>query len=249
VLRQEERLQRKPGGLALSTENGTIRVGKDAVIIADTAGRLQLGAGGVSGALEVLGRLEAPAGSIELSGASVAVGADAQLLARGVASIHADKSGHLQGEVRAGGVIDIRGAEVTLAAGSLLDVSGAMGRSEQAEAGNALGQLGYAKRGLASDGGSIRVRGAGLMAGTLAGQAGGAGAQGGTLAIAHATAVTGANLAERVRGYFAWPPVYVAPIKSSALILPRWWTRVCLPWSSARSCTSIWARRPGLPLP
>ncbi|OHV97371.1 hypothetical protein AKG95_09030 [Janthinobacterium lividum] len=202
VLRQEERLQRKPGGLALSTENGTIRVGKDAVIIADTAGRLQLGAGGVSGALEVLGRLEAPAGSIELSGASVAVGADAQLLARGVASIHADKSGHLQGEVRAGGVIDIRGAEVTLAAGSLLDVSGAHGEIEQAEAGNALGQLGYAKRGLASDGGSIRVRGEGLMAGTLAGQAGGAGAQGGTLAIAHATAVTGANLAERVRGYF-----------------------------------------------
>ena len=202
VLRQEERLQRKPGGLALSTEIGAISVGKDAAVIADTGGRLQFGAGGAGGALQVLGRLEAPAGSIELSGASVALGADAQLLARGVASIHADKSGHPQGEVRSGGVIDIRGAEVTLAAGSLLDVSGAHGEIERAEAGKAPGQRTYAKLGLASDGGSIRVHGAGLMAGTLAGQAGGAGAQGGTLAITHASSATGANLAERVRAYF-----------------------------------------------
>ncbi|MGJ7484376.1 filamentous hemagglutinin family protein [Variovorax sp. LT2P21] len=197
VLTLQERLQRDPGGLTLGTEAGAIRVGTGASIVTDTGGTLKLAAGG-AGALTVLGRLEAPAGRIDLSGKTVGLASGAQLLARGVPAIYLDKTGHVQGAVLSGGVVDIVGADVQLAAGSLIDVSGASGEIEQAQAGGAFRQVSYKKRGLASDGGTVNIRGEGLVVATLVGQAGGAGAQGGSLSIQHVPAGPGANLADEL---------------------------------------------------
>ena len=197
VLSPQERLERRPGGLTLGTEAGDIHVGAGASIVTDTGGKLTLAAGG-AGALTVRGRLEAPAGRMDLSGKTVRLEPDAQLLARGLPAIDLDKTGHLQGKVLSGGVVDIRAADVQLAAGSLIDVSGASGEIEQAQAGGAFGRVSYKKLGLASDGGAINIRGEGLVASTLVGKAGGTGAQGGSVLIQQVAAGASTNLADKL---------------------------------------------------
>ncbi|WP_411886861.1 hypothetical protein, partial [Polaromonas sp. YR568] len=187
VLLPQERLKRRPGGITLATSDGAIMVGVGSAIVTDTRGKLTLGAGGANGAVTVSGRLEAAAGGIELSGTSVKLNSGAQLIARGIPAIYRDKSAHLRGEVLAGGVVDIRGSDVQLAAGSLIDVSGASGEIELAEAGGSPGQLRYGKLGIAGDGGAINIKGSSQgtirIAGDLRGKSGGAGASGGSLTI------------------------------------------------------------------
>jgi filamentous hemagglutinin family protein len=197
VLTLQERLKREPGGLTLGTEKNAIRVGAGASIVTDIGGTLTLAAGG-AGALTILGRLEAPAGRIDLKGKTVGLESGAQLLARGVPAAYLDKTGHLQGAVLAGGVVDIVAADVQLDAGSLIDVSGASGEIEQVQAGGAFRPVSYKKLGLASDGGTVNIRGEGLVAATLGGRAGGAGAQGGSVSIQHVPAGPGANLADEL---------------------------------------------------
>ncbi|WP_411886851.1 hypothetical protein, partial [Polaromonas sp. YR568] len=210
VLSPQERLKRKPGGLTLGTEAGDIRVGVGASIVTDTGGKLALAAGG-AGVLTVLGRLEAPAGRIDLSAKTLRLEPGAQLLARGLPAIYLDKTGHLQGKVLSGGVVDIRAAEVQLAAGSLIDVSGASGEIEQAQAGGAFGQISYKKLALASDGGAINIRGEGQIAATLVGKSGGKGAQGGSLSIQQVASGPGANLANKVVEAFCTMIQYCTP--------------------------------------
>ncbi|MNR77986.1 Heme/hemopexin-binding protein precursor [compost metagenome] len=189
VLRPEQRLQRAPGSISLSTVDGNIYVGNGASIVADTRGTIKLNAASLTGDVTMLGRLEAAAGRIEVSGKEVNIGAGAQLLARGVPVIYQDASGLLQGEVLAGGTVDIRGAKVELAAGSLIDVSGASG---------VLDVPGAGKQTVASNGGVISIRGEGYIAGELRAQAGGAGAQGGSLSLQHTPAGAGGNLSDQV---------------------------------------------------
>ena len=187
VLRPEQRLKRDPGGLSLGTTNGAISIGTGAAIVTDTGGHLQMGAGGANGVLTVKGRLEAPAGSIDLNGNKVTLEAGAQLLARGVPVTYVDESGRVQGEVLGGGAVSIRGADIQLAEGSLIDVSGAYGEIQIPVAGSAPGQASYKNLALASDGGSIVIKGSSQgtirVAGDLLGASGGAGASGGSLTI------------------------------------------------------------------
>jgi len=189
VLRPEQRLKQQAGGISLGTADGSIHVGSGASIVTDTRGQIRLAAGGENGVLTMLGHLEAPAGRIELTGKEIQIGAAAQLLARGVPAIYQDASGLWQGEVLAGGTVDILGAKVTLEAGSLIDVSGANGVVDVRGAGT---------QSVASDGGSITIRGEGFVAGDLLANAGGAGAQGGKLSLQHKPAGVGGNLADQV---------------------------------------------------
>ncbi len=202
VLRPEQRLKRNAGGITLGTENGAIHVGTGSAIVMDSRGKLTLNAGGANGALTILGRLDAPAGRIDLRGKTVKLEAGAELLARGVPVTYMNESGHVQGEVLAGGVVDIRGADVQLAAGSLIDVSGAHGEIEQVDAGGSLGQIHYEKIGVASDGGAINIRGEGQISATMVGKSGGQGAQGGSLSIQHVASGAGANLADELLQIF-----------------------------------------------
>jgi len=186
VLRPEERAARKPTVLSLGTTNGPISIGAGAVVRTDIGGNLSLGAGGELGTINVAGRLDAPAGSISLSGGKVTLQAGGELLARGVPLTYLDNRGRQVGEVRDGGSVDIQAGEVQLEKGALIDVSGATGEIDGvADTGRTGTQLPKAtpKIRLDSDGGLIQVKGQGLIESTLVGNAGGPGGIGGRIRI------------------------------------------------------------------
>ncbi len=187
VLQPEQRLARKPTSLYLGSADGSIDIGKGAVVRTDMGGQLNFGAG-TDSALTVRGTLEAAAGRIELRGNKLNITSDAQLLARGVPVIYRNSRGLREGEVLAGGVVDIAGGSMTdLEAGALIDVSGSAGTIDVVNARNALGGVPYQALDLAGDGGAISIKGGtqGSMriAAELRGDAGGVGARGASLVI------------------------------------------------------------------
>ncbi|PIF77651.1 filamentous hemagglutinin family protein [Variovorax sp. 54] len=180
VLRPEERAARRPASLSLGTLGGLIHVERGAVVRTDTGGTLSLNSDGEAGKVLVSGRLDAPAGRIELAAADVVLERGGELLARGVPLIHRDAKGRRTGEVRDGGTVDVRGVNLSLERGSLIDVSGATGDIDGVPA-SPWGPKTAQAVTLDSNGGLIRISGKGLVEGTLTGKAGGPGAIGGRI--------------------------------------------------------------------
>ena len=182
VLPLEQRVTRKPTELILSTFGADITVGTGTHVRTDLGGRIELNAGGQSGTgnLTIRGTIEAPAGVITLTAAEqLHLTNGASLLARGVPVIYTGAGGYRIGEVRAGGTIALDSVGLMLDAGSLIDVSGASGEIDVPRGGLS-GREATTIR-LASDGGSISIKGFGTVAGTLSAHAGGPGAAGGSV--------------------------------------------------------------------
>lgn len=149
----------------------------------------------------IAGRIDAPAGSIDLrlndklslnsyiANQSIWLSDTAELSARGVAVVQLNALGQREGEVYSGGTISInaqrsdigyRGYVVT-ERGSHLDVSGAATELDLPN-----GNLGFVTRTVAGDAGTITIRAAEgmLLNGALHASSGGAGAAGGQLSLA-----------------------------------------------------------------
>ncbi|MBI5462534.1 MAG: filamentous hemagglutinin family protein [Gammaproteobacteria bacterium] len=143
----------------------------------------------------IAGRIDAPAGSIELSlnntlplngyiaNQTIWLDESAELNARGVAQVQPNALGQREGDVYAGGDIRIdaqRGYVVT-EAGSSLDVSGTAAELDLPN-----GNQGFVTRTVAGDAGNITVSAAEglLLDGELHAHAGGVGAAGGQLSLA-----------------------------------------------------------------
>ncbi|MGJ7543787.1 filamentous haemagglutinin family protein [Variovorax sp. LT1R16] len=179
ILRPEQRLVRKATSLHLGSSGSSIDIGKGAVVRTDTGGQLHFAAGKDS-ALTVHGTLEAAAGRIELEANVLNIASDAQLLARGVPVIHLNSSRRRVGSVLDGGTVSLRGRNIWLESGALIDVSGATGEIDGTPYGMFDRKDPQAIT-LDSNGGLIRISGKGLIEGTLVGAAGGPGASGGKI--------------------------------------------------------------------
>ncbi|KZD24080.1 filamentous haemagglutinin family protein [Tardiphaga robiniae] len=184
------RITHKPTELSLTGANVTI--GASAVVQTDVGGSINLTAiantGGsdpnTSGNLAVNGTLEAPAGAITLSAdGELKLAATGRILARGLAVVDTDIRGLRSGSVLAGGSVSFRkAATIKLETGSIVDVSGASGTFDINR-----GRNGAEVYTLASNGGSISLNFSGeardIVDATFLAHAGGAGANGGNLAI------------------------------------------------------------------
>lgn len=127
--------------------------------------------------VDIDGLLRAQGGAITASSdVALRLGEAAVLDVSGVARTYLDSRGLTQGEVLAGGTVDIEAANVTTTAGSLMDVSGAA--PVRLDVLNEHGSLG---RTAGSDAGTLRVfaNGAIQLDGTLAAHAGDGGRRGG----------------------------------------------------------------------
>ena len=177
----------RPGTSLVLTTAGDFVLGANTVIASGIGGSVSLAAG-ASNKLTIAGTIGAPAGSITLTGNNITLASTAQLLARGVARIVADGRGLRSGDVLDGGSVIINPTrESNLAAGALIDVSGTSGTIDIVDK---TGGLGSKTRPLTltSDGGTISISGSGgLVASTLVGNAGGAGAAGGSLLLSAAS--------------------------------------------------------------
>ncbi|UPJ52707.1 filamentous hemagglutinin family protein [Bradyrhizobium sp. 200] len=185
VLPLPQRVNLKPTSLSLAGNN--ISIGAGAIVQTDIGGRITLAAStNVGGATEISGRLQALAGTINVSAGTVAVTATGALVANGVPVIQTGAFGLREGVVLGGGSVTLTSTTLALQAGSLIDVSGASGEIDLPLSG-ALGSHSTATVALASNGGSISVSGQGLMEGTWRGHAGGSGARGGALTLSSGT--------------------------------------------------------------
>lgn len=183
VLPLSQRADLAPTSLSLTGRNVTIGAG--ATVATDVGGSITLAvptsiAGGV---IKIDGRLEALAGKINVlaGSAMVTVAATAALVARGVPRIETDGRGRRDGVVLGGGSVTFDTGSIVMESGSLIDVSGASGEID-VPAGGVLGSHGNVPVTLASNGGSISVKGQGSIDGTWRGQGGG-GARGGALTL------------------------------------------------------------------
>ena len=189
VLPLSQRADLAPTSLSLTGRNVTIGAG--ATVATDVGGSITVTAQSntAGGAIKIDGRLEALAGRINVSAVSgtVTVAGTAALVASGVPRIEMDGRGQRDGVVLGGGSVTFDASSIALESGSLIDVSGASGEID-VPAGGALGSRGNVPVTLASNGGSISVRGLGLIDGTWRGQAGGSGARGGAISLSATTA-------------------------------------------------------------
>ena len=195
------------GGGAL-VYRGDVRIGAGARLGTEAMGSIRLAGDTVA----IYGELSAPAGTISVAGGSsyltlgspadyaqgtVYVGPGARLGARGAVVAQVDRFGRRRGVVLPGGRIAVSG-NVIAEAGAVMDVSGSSGVFDltPGEAGGGLvafnsGVTGPLYQGLRvptrldSNGGSIVLRGDNMLFSdaTLLGGAGGATAQGGSLAV------------------------------------------------------------------
>jgi hypothetical protein len=171
---------------SLSLKGGNVTIGAGATVATDAGGNIAVKGQG-SGAIKISGRLEALGGSIDVSGESatvVTVARTAEFAARGVARIETDGRGQRHGAVLGGGSVTFDAGTVTLESGSLIDVPGASGEIDVSSGG------GWSRPvTLASNGGSISVKGQGLIEGTWRGEAGGSGALGGAISLSTPTGI------------------------------------------------------------
>ncbi|XSC42996.1 hypothetical protein ACF1BQ_033485 [Bradyrhizobium sp. RDT10] len=178
-----ERAKHAPTSLKLT--GAGIKIEAEAVVSTDVRGSIALAAHqNAASGIEIQGRLEAAAGKISLAaqGQTIHLGASASLLARGAAIIEVDGSGHRSGMVLDGGSVTMDAGFVALDAGSLIDVSGTAATIDL-PGGNSLQQRKAEPVTIASDGATITVAGQGMIANTWRGNAGGAGARGGRIAL------------------------------------------------------------------
>lgn len=190
-------LRRAPTSLSLSAGSipfGNVVLGTGSTLAVDPGGTITIDAGRN---LTVLGRIEARAGTIDLStalpsdavgytaGQSIWFGSDSRVDARGIARVQPNAIGLRVGDVLGGGTIRVRaerGSVVTLA-GSRLDVSGVSDSLDIRQASLTGGF--FARTVIAGSAGSITLASLEgmLLDGDLRGNAGGAGAPGGVLTI------------------------------------------------------------------
>ncbi|MEW6438346.1 MAG: filamentous hemagglutinin family protein [Pseudomonadota bacterium] len=196
---------------------GTLLLGQGAAILADPGAAVSLTS---YDQLTDLGTIVAHGGSISLTGApadstplasSVWLGADSVLDASGTVLLNPfatpvwTASGQRvprTGEVLAGGSVSVLDgfAYVIAEAGSVIDVSGASGTFDIAQAGGGLRGFDYLPTPVWSNAGSITLGGGGglLYDGTLVAQGGAAAADGGTLTISPAIMSVLNNLNNRL---------------------------------------------------
>lgn len=166
----------------ISYDGGALTLGSGASIDADPLSSVNLEA--VS-RLEVQGRVSAPAGSVTMSlnpagdygyvqDAAIWLGKDANLTAAGLARTWKSGNGLLQGEVLAGGSISMvsHGGAIVALPGSILDVSGAVGKVDLPQADGT--GIRYVGTWVPSAGGSVNLAAAeGILLGSDLRAAGG----------------------------------------------------------------------------
>ena len=210
-----ERVKLKPTSLSLTGGNVTIEAG--AVVMADVGGSIALAAAStLTGAITIAGRLEAPAGKIDIAGGTVTLKDAGALVARGVPVIATVIGGLRDGSVLGGGAVALNGT-LALQAGSLIDVSGAGGEIDVRVRGP-LGSHPTEVVALASKGGSIALSGSGLVESSLRAQAGGEGARGGTLNLSSTTSAILSETATAQSGLILRPSVVQAAGFSDLLL-------------------------------
>ncbi|WKA26110.1 filamentous haemagglutinin family protein [Bradyrhizobium roseum] len=172
----------RPGVVLNMTTTGNFVLRANTRIGAGIGGSVVIN-GGTSDVI-IAGKIDAPAGSINVTGRNVTVASTAQLLARGATRIVADARGVRSDDVFDGGSVGLTAQnEVITRVGSLIDVSGTSGDIDIIEAHAGLSRPTYKPLTVAGNGGSIVIAGQGLVAGTLVANAGGDGAAGGTLSL------------------------------------------------------------------
>ena len=188
VLPLSQRADLAPTSLSLTGRNVTIGTG--ATVATDVGGSITVAVQSTTagGTIRIDGRLEALAGKINVLAGSgtVTVASTAALVANGLALIETDGRGQRDGVVLGGGLVTLDAGSIVMESGSLIDVSGTSGEID-VPAGGTLGSRGRVPVTLASDAGSISVKGQGLIEGTWRGKAGGSGARGGAVTLATTT--------------------------------------------------------------
>ncbi|WP_198299047.1 filamentous haemagglutinin family protein [Bordetella genomosp. 13] len=184
----ELRGDRGQAALELSA-HGNLSIGAGAAILTDVGGRIGL-AGGAGGSITVLGTVEAPAGSIDITAqGALRVAPGGALLARGVPVLYVGSRGYRTGRVLPGGSIALDSTSMQLERGSLVDVSGAAGVIEIAPPAFGKGRPEPVQ--VSSDAGSISIEGVGMIEGSLVGRPGGPGAEAGRLRFEHSAPPAG----------------------------------------------------------
>ncbi|QNK65733.1 filamentous haemagglutinin family protein [Variovorax sp. PAMC26660] len=215
TLRLEERLKRAPAAIRLNVTAGSIDIGAGATLRTDVGGTLAMTAAG--GSLTVNGALDAPAGRIDLAAKEITLASGASLTARGVAAIYPEAMGNRVGQVLRGGDVvlgnGVSGATLSLDPGALIDVSGTSGEVDELTYKRFSGPSFHAVT-RDSDGGSIRIFGAGKVGADMRGHAGGATAAGGALTIVDVGGADGAPVKLPSRTYF-WRDPVTGKIKSA----------------------------------
>ena len=145
----------------------------------------------------VRGVIDAPAGTITVTGSNVTLESTARLLARGATRITTDVYGRRTGTVHDGGSVSLNALdEIAIQRGALIDVSGTSGVIDVVDGVGAKGAS-HALT-LASNGGAINITAAGgLIEGTFIGNPGGPGASGGGLSIT--LAASGATALDQLK--------------------------------------------------
>ncbi len=189
--------QRAPGTITFAAGSslwGAISVEEGAQVRTDPGGTITLSAGSQ---ISLFGALEAPAGKILLDIKGYAVngtfepnrfvwlGGNSRLLAQGFARTQTNNQGLLQGEVLAGGEINVSAPQDTYLvaeAGSVMDVSGVSATLDIPQQNNA--GVSYRRDTIAGDAGVVNLAMSNmLLDGTLKGAAAGEHARGGSLIL------------------------------------------------------------------
>lgn len=208
VLPMREQLTRRTTELILEAKD----------ILIDQGAELRVGLGGQvilgnrsglvsSDSIEIRGRVQAPAGGIQIDSAWIALAEGGQLLARGASAVYVDETGRRVGQVRNGGVVSLIGG-LALRPGSLIDVSGTSDTIDMRQGNVLRDRRQVTQLALPSAGGVIRLSGtSGVIEGQLRGEAGGPGAAAGSLDVGYvATAGGGGGSSpwEQVVASLAW---------------------------------------------
>ncbi|WP_441240899.1 filamentous haemagglutinin family protein [Tardiphaga sp. 768_D3_N2_1] len=191
VLPLSQRADLAPTSLSLTGRNVTI--GAEATVATDIGGSITVAipSSTAGGAIRIDGRLEALAGKINVLAVSgtVTVASTAALVASGVPVIEMDRWGARSGVVLGGGSVTLDANSVAMRSDALIDVSGASGEIDVPVKG-VLGSRKSVPVMLASNGGSISIKGQGVIDGTWRGQAGGDGARGGAISLSSLASLT-----------------------------------------------------------
>lgn len=191
VLPLSERVDLAPTSLSLTGRNVTIGVG--ATVATDVGGSITVAipSSTAGGAIRIDGRLEALAGKINVLGASgtITIASTAALVASGVPVIEMDRWGSRSGVVLGGGSVTVEADSLAMRSNSLIDISGTSAEID-VPVGGVFGSRKSMPVMIASNGGSISVKGQGVVDGTWRGLAGGDGARGGTISLSSLTSLT-----------------------------------------------------------